>query len=193
MYEMVFAVPWYIPTSLIGAAIAIFIWANNRLNLPGKRFALALGLFATLWTVVSYLVETPMEKVDAATRQFVRAIVAQDRTRLASLLDEQAMAYNWNKPQIMDGAIHYANETGLKGARIIGLKIEQEGTNLVSYLGVWSQHEGGKMIMTDLNSQWRLDWRLNGDHWQLEQITPIQIGQVQRDQIEQTYLNRPVK
>jgi hypothetical protein len=131
--------------------------------------------------------------VEQGTRQFVRAVVDGDQAKIAALLDSQAVAYNWGKAEIVSGAVYYARESGLSGARVLGLEIEREGDALVSYLAVWSDHAGGSLPVGSLNSRWKLQWQRQGRQWLLREIIPLQIGQAQRDAIEQRYLRDPVR
>ena len=49
-------------------------------------------------------------------------MVAADRAAIASLLDEGAVAFAWDKQEIVDGAVYYAAQTDLIGAaRILSL------------------------------------------------------------------------
>lgn len=193
MYEFFFQIPWWVPAGLTVAGIATWLWANNRLRHREKRIGLGLVLLAMGLSLLSYLVDTPAEVVERLTRQFVTAVVERDVTRTAALLDTEAIAFNWNRQDIISGAKYYAEKTSLKSARITGLQVEKEGQDLVSYLGVWSDHTGGSELpMTNLTSQWKMIWTGKGKQWLLVEIIPLQIANVQREQIERQYLDHPV-
>jgi hypothetical protein len=194
MQDFFFQIPWWAPASLIAAGIGIWVWGNNRLRIREKRIGLALVLLAVLLSAISYFVDTPSETVDRLTRQFVSAVVARDTARTGELLHPDAIAFNWDRQDIINGAQYYAEKTGLTGARVTGLQVAKDGPDLVSYLNVWSDHAGGpELPATNLTSQWKLVWAGQGKSWRLIEIVPLQIGTVQGDQVQHTYLERPVK
>lgn len=94
MQEFFFQIPWWAPSGLIAAGVAMWVWANNRLRKREKLIGLGLILLAVILSVISYLVDTPAEIVDRLTRQFVTAVVEQDTTKTAALLHTEAIAFN---------------------------------------------------------------------------------------------------
>lgn len=191
--ELLFDIPWYIPAGLAAGGVGVFLWANARLRKRERWIGIGIVGLAILLTAVSYLVDTPLETVIRQSRQFAAAVVAKDRGGMDRLLAEDASAFAWDKQEILDGAMYYADLTGLTGARIVRLTAEKEGNDLVSYLTVWSQHQGSSSFpVSDLNSQWKLEWARDGEKWRIVGIVPLQIGQTGRETIERTYLDRPV-
>ncbi len=194
MSEFFFDIPWYVPVMLIVGGIALFFWANNRVRRHEKNIAGGLVALAILLLAVSYFFETDSEVVLRRTREFVQAVIARDATGIGALLDARASAYAWDKKEIIDGAVYYATDTGLAGARIMSLSVEKDGNDRAAALSVWSQHTGGNRFpVTDLNSTWKLLWVKRGKDWLILSITPIQIGQTMREDIERQYLDRPVR
>ena len=194
MEEFFFHIPWWAPAGLIAAGVATWVWANNRLRPREKRLGIGLILLAVGLSILSYLVDTPSEIVERQTRELVSAVVDQNQSRIASLLHPEAVAFNWNRQDIISGATYYAKKTGLKSARILSLQVEKDGQDLVSYLSVWSDHSGGEEFpISNLNSQWKLIWAREGKQWRLIEIIPLQIGDVPREQIQQRYLDQPVR
>lgn len=193
MQEFFFQIPWWVPAGLIAAGIATWLWANNRLRQREKRIGLGLVLLAVGLSILSYMVDTPSEVVEGLTRQLVTAVVERNQSKIGAILHPDAIAFNWNRQDIITGAKYYAEKTGLNSARIMGLQVEKEGQDLVSYLSVWSDHSGGpELPVTNLTSQWKLIWAGKGKQWLLIEIIPLQIGNVQREQVEGRYLDRPV-
>lgn len=189
-----FELPWFYPAGLAILGAVVWFHGNNRLREREKRLGVAIILVSLLVGLAGYLVDTPRKIVLRNSRAFVDAVVARDAKRMAGLLDEEAIAAMWNKPQIVAGAIHYAQETGLTGARMFALEAAKEGPDLASYFTVWSQHTGTERFpVNDMNSRWKLEWVKVGDQWLIRTIIPLQIGQTSREEIERQYLSRPVK
>lgn len=194
LVEIFFDLPWFIPAAVAITGIALFLWANARLRKRERAIGLGLVGLALLMAIVSYLIDTPRETVEKRTRMFVAAVVAKDSSAMGDLLAGDAIAFSWDKQDIIDGAIHYAEATGLTGARLLSLQGVKEGNTLFSYMTVWSQHSGTTSFpIADLNSQWKLEWIKEGDKWRVIEIVPLQIGQTSREAIERSYLDRPVK
>lgn len=186
--------PWWLPATIAAVGIGLFVWGNNRLRPREKWIGIGVVCAAVLLMLAAYFLASSRETVERQTRELVQDVVDQDANGIAGVLDPEAVAFGWNRQDIIDGAVHYAGETGLTGARIMGLKVENQGRDLVSLLSVWSQHTGrGNMPVSDLNSQWRLLWVKTDDRWLLLEITPVQIGPMQQDAIEQQYFSRPVQ
>lgn len=191
MLDLLFDLPWYLPLSLILFGGGLFVWGNNRLRQDVKWTGIGVIGFAIIAFLISYFVETPREIVARRTREFTAAIVAADPGRIGAFLDPNAHAYRWGRQDIIDGAIHYAQITGLKGAHIIHLDTESDPYGMVSNLGIWSQHQGGRLPMGDLTSQWKLIWHKQGDVWLIQEIIPIQVGQMPMGEVEQRFLDHP--
>ena len=122
MYEFIFSLPWWVGGAITGVGVAVFVYANRRVQMGLRWAGVGIVLFAALWALVSYLVVTPTEQVAMETRRFVQAIVTRDASSLGELLDSQANAYLWNKQQIIDGADYYARQTGLTGRVSLGCR-----------------------------------------------------------------------
>lgn len=192
MTDFIFSVPWWVIVPLLAIGIGIFVYNDRRLNRRGERLGLAVVVLAVLWGVVSYLVATDVEKVNAGTRAFVKAVVAKDRSAIVSLLSQDAQAVTWDREHIGDGAVYYAREMGLTGALVRSLECRRQSSLIIAILDVFSQHAESATYPGMLPSTWELEWRKVGDQWLIRTITPIQIGQVSREQVERRYLEQPV-
>ena len=74
---------------------------------------------------------------------------------------------------------------GSRGRGSSASTAEKEGNDLASYLTVWSSHQGSSSFpVSDLNSQWKLEWAKDGEQWRIVGIVPLQIGQTTREAIE---------
>ncbi len=192
MTDFIFNVPWWVIVPLLAIGLGLFVYNDRRLNRRGERIGLAVVALAILWGVVSYLVATDVEKADAGTRAFVKAVVAKDRSAIVALLSPDAQAVTWDRERIGDGAVYYARETGLTGARVRSLECRRQSSLIIATLDVLSDHAESTTYPGMLPSTWELEWRKVGDQWLIRTITPIQIGQVSREDIERRYLEQPV-
>ena len=192
MLETLFETPWYVWAGLIGIGLVLFVWANRRLSRPYEMAGALIMLAGIVLGVAAYLVDTPREKVARGTRAFVRAVVDHDKKTLDGLLAPEAGAFNWDKQEIIDGAVHYATQEKLTSARIVGLNVAKEGDQIASYLTVWSQHNGRNALYDSLSSRWKFEWRKSNDQWLLCNIIPLQIGPIEGGEINSRYLSKPV-
>jgi hypothetical protein len=192
MTDFMFSVPWWVIAPLLGIGIGIFVYNDRRLNRPGERLGLAVVSLAVLWAAVSYLVATDLEKVDSGTRALTKAVLARNRPAIVALLSEDAQAVAWNRDGIGDGAVYYAQLTGLTGARVLSLECRRQSSLIIATLDVLSEHAESQTYAGMLRSTWELEWRKVDDHWLIRTITPIQIGQASREDIERRYLEHRV-
>lgn len=192
MTDCIFSVPWWVVVPLLGTGIGVFVYNDRRLNRQGERIGLAIVVFAVLWGVVSYLVPTDIEKVDTGTRTLAKAVVARNRPAIVALLSPDVRAVAWDRDAIGDGAVYYAQLTGLTRARVMSLECRRQSSLIVATLDVLSEHAEAQPYTGMLRSTWELEWRKVGDEWLVRTITPIQIGQATREDVERRYLERRV-
>ena len=192
MTDFIFSVPWWVIVPLLATGVGVFVYNDRRLNSRGKGLGLAIVGFAVLWGGVSYLVATDLEKADAGTRAFVRAVVARDRPAIVALLSQDAQAAAWNRQRIGDGAVYYAQLMGLTGARVLSLECRRQPSLIITTMDVLSNHSEATTYTGMLRSTWELEWRKVGDQWLIRTITPIQIGQASREEVERRYMEQPV-
>ena len=192
MTEFIFSVPWWMIVPLLATGIGVFVYNDRRLKRRGERLGLAIVGLAVLWGVVSYMVPTDLEKADSGTRAFVKAVLARNRSEIVALLSQDARAVGWDRERIGDGAVYYAQSTGLTGARVFSLQCRRQSSLIVATLDVFSNHAGSTSYTGMLRSTWELEWRKVGDQWLIRTLTPIQIGPVSRDEIERRYMEQPV-
>ena len=188
MTDFIFSVPWWVIVPLLATGIGVFAYNDRRLNRRGERLGLAIVGLAVLWGVVSYMVATDLEKADSGTRAFVKAVVARNRSEIVALLSQDARAVAWDRERIGDGAVYYAQSTGLTGARVFSLRCRRQSSLIVATLDVFSNHGESTTYTGMLRSTWELEWRKVGDQWLIRTLTPIQIGPVSRDEIERRYM-----
>src|SRR6476646_3624043 len=87
MSDLLFDVPWWLPSLLGIIGISLAISGNRRQNERTRAWGLGVIALAVSWALLSYLVDTDKEKCQKLTRQFVQSVVAQDWTTFDNSLD----------------------------------------------------------------------------------------------------------
>jgi hypothetical protein len=190
--DLLFDTPWWLFT-LLGVIAATLLVSGNARQKRGLMTAgaavLALGI---LLAITSYLVDTPKEKAIKGTHAFIDAILARDKTKIAAELHPNASIEGWNRQQIIDGAVTYADTYGLQGATITGTTIEQQPPHIIIDMVVFSTHDAAKAQINTIQSEWQLDWLDDGNgNYLLKTITPVELMKMTRDEIARRYFNGP--
>lgn len=184
MQQWIFETPWWLLCLIAVAAVGLLLSGNNRQN---KNLKLAgVGVFAlgaALWAT-SYFVETPREICTRQTREWVRAVVAKDATKLGVLLHSTAGLAAWNRDDILAGSVKYAEQYGLSTATIISLDAQPDPVMVKTSLTVLSKHDAKMAVYDTVNSSWELNWIKNAQgQWQIRDIKPLKIGQVDQTSV----------
>jgi hypothetical protein len=187
MRDLLFNVPWYLPTLLAIIGLSLFVSGNRRQKPPLRTSGVALIGLAILWAVTSYLVDTPKEICERQTREYVRAVAAQDWKTFDRLMEpdvkftdgaswEIAGRDNWAE-DVKSGA----QQIGLKSAVITDLKAAQSGNVVTTTIRVFSTQE----ITMDrpVDSDWDLEWRPSGDRWLLHELRAVRVSGASLDQV----------
>jgi hypothetical protein len=187
MRDLLFNVPWYLPTLLAIAGLALFVSGNRRQRPPVRTVGVALIGLAILWGVVSYLVETPKEICERQTRQYVRAVAAQDWNTFDRLMEpdvkftdganwEIAGRNNW-AGDVKSGA----QQIGLKSAVITDLKVAESGGAVTTTIRVFSTQD--VTMDRPVDSDWELEWRPAGNRWLLHELRALHVSGASLDQV----------
>lgn len=179
--RLLFETPWWLPTSLIGLGIAIFLAGNRRQEKRIIITGIVLVLLGISNALVSYFVMTDTEKVVARTKQLVASVSHRDWDTFRSLLDPQTSLDGYhNRDQLAAGAKATAERIGLKSVRITGFDTEQRDTLIIVDIRAYSEQDAAGPIMTD----WQLQWQNFGNGWLLYSIQPLANEQVNQQDIE---------
>lgn len=172
MTDLIFAAPWWLIGLIAGIGVILFISANKRQETSLRSISLGVIGLAIALAIVSYLVDTDLEKAVKRTRTLVASVDKRDWETLRSLLDPQvSFAIYSNRDQIISGAKIAVEQWGLKSIRITSLKAEKIDTLVsvsITVIGETNQTMGYRPP-----SNWRLDWQETDQGWQLFTITPL--------------------
>jgi hypothetical protein len=190
--DLLFDTPWWL-LGLIGVVgAALFMSGNARQNKQILRSGVAVLLFGVLLAVVSYLIDTPKEKVIKGTRALVAAAVTRDKVTINAELHPNASLAGWNRQQIIDGAVTYADQFGLKSATITGMDVQESPTSIVVTMRVLGHFEGKQDYFDTVPTDWQLTWWETPDgNWLLKDIAPMSIGNLSGNQAAKQYFGGP--
>jgi hypothetical protein len=187
MRDLLFSVPWYLPTLLAIIGLAVFVSGNRRQKPPVRTAGFAIIALAILWAVISYLVETPKEICERQTRQYVRAVVDRDWTTFDKLMQPNVRFTDGSDWHI-DGRDTWASDVksgadqiGLKGAWISSLKLDQSKDSIIATITVDSTQD--VTLDRPVDSDWTLEWRESNGRWLLHELKPLRVSGASLDQV----------
>ena len=190
MRDLLFDTPWWLLTLIGIVGVALVMSGNGRQNKRILRAGVAVLLAGVLLAVVSYLVDTPKEKVIKGTHALVDAAVTRDKATVAANLHPNAALAGWNRQQIIDGMARYADEFGLKSATITGTDVKESSGTIIVTMRVMATFQGKDMPYDNVPTDWQLEWWETSDgKWLLKNITPLGSGNLSGGQMSKQYFN----
>jgi hypothetical protein len=195
MTDLLFDVPWWIQTILIVIGAALALSGNRRQNDRTRNGGIALIGLAIAWSVMSYLVDTPKEKCQRQTRQFVQSVVDRDWTTFHVLLDADVrFAFHGSQWQI-DGRDTLEEDVkkdvesiGLKSVHITNMKTSEDGSAITITIAVLSTQSS--TLDRPLDSDWEMEWHRSAGKWLLHDIRAVQVANLSPDQIRSSLPGR---
>lgn len=187
MRDLLFSVPWYLPTILGIVGLALFVSGNRRQNPQVRTAGVAVIGLAILWAVVSYLVETPKEICEKQTRQYVRAVVDRDWPTFDRLMEPDVRFTDGTDWQIAgrdtwSGDVKSgAEQIGLKSASISSMNLDEKSEAIIATITVYSTQD--TTLERPIDSEWTLEWRQSGGRWLLHELRPVQVTGASLDQV----------
>jgi hypothetical protein len=186
MSDLLFDVPWWLPTLLAIIGIALFINGNKSQAMKVRNAGLGLILLAIAWSLLSYFVDTDKEKVDRETRQLVQNVVDADWTKFQSKLTPSATVTTNGRTDVngADMVVRLAR-TGaelvhLKSARVQNMTIEQTGPLIAARCDLFTTQDAIASMET---SSWQFDWERTSDGWKIREIRLLRLHGVESDQL----------
>src|SRR5689334_4234537 len=82
----IYETPWWLPTGIAFLGIILFITGNNRVEKRLRLAGIIVVALAIILAVVSYLLDSPREKVVKRTYALVSSVEARDWTKMATYL-----------------------------------------------------------------------------------------------------------
>jgi len=188
MRDLLFDVPWWLPTLLAIIGIALLVSGNRRQKPRMREAGFALLGVAIAWAVVSYLVDTPKEICIKNTRRLVQSAVERNWSTFDGLMDRgvdfrfSGSSWEIKGRDALDAAFRAdMNKIGLKSAHITHTEASENGETITVTMKVWSVQD----ITLDrpVDSAWQLDWRQSGGRWYLHEIRAVEVSGMAPEQV----------
>ena len=190
MTELLFHTPWWLPTTIIAAGVALFLAGNRKTEGSIRTAGAAVVGLGVLLIAVSWAIDTDVEKVEIRSKQLVEAAGHNDWSKVEGLLSPTAhfrfqrgeREYG-NRKDLIAGARQASESTGLRSAWVGSDNVQQTGGLITTEMRVFSDQDkvGGHQIPSD----WQLDWQKENGQWVVSEIRLIQVGDVGAEAINQ--------
>lgn len=183
--------PFWLPTGLLLIGVILFLSGNARQDrrlIRGGVAAAGLGIFLAL---LSWVLESPREKVTRLTRELVAAVADRDWPSLQPLLDDRTRLEEIvGEQRIIALGKRYADNEALawKTIRITGLVAEPQPPAMVASLRVLSEHGASPY---PIQTQWRFRWVRSGKTWVLDRADLQEVQGLNVREIVGRYFSQP--
>lgn len=184
-----FATPWWLPTLLAAVGLYVAWQGNKRQERRVISAGLGLVVLAVTVSVVSYLVETDVEKVTRQSRKAVQAFVDQDWATLRSLMDPRvrlqvaSITVYESRDDLIDAAKAARTRDRLSSLTVTSVDASQTSTYITVQLSIISTQEA--TLGRPLPSDWQFDWQKVGNEWLLMEVTPQRLANLDASQIRE--------
>ena len=186
MSDLLFAVPWYLPTLLGVVGIALLVSGNRRGAGPMRNGGAAILLVAVAWALLSYFVDTDKEKVEKGTRAMVQDVVdghwdafKGELIPSASFTVQSGAPLSNSADDITQMAQSGAESVRLKGATVRNLEVEQTGPLINARFDVLSQQD----MVPLQRSSWVFEWEQTSAGWKCRTIRMMSLEGLQSDDL----------
>src|SRR5688572_7149199 len=178
--DYLFHTPWWLPTIFLVVGAVVFYVANNRLDRRNRTIGLIILSLGVLVGVISYFVNTDLEKAEDNTRAIVKAVDEKNWDGLKALLDRStsvsiagAVTLYRGPDQIATKAKEASDRYGFKSVDVTGMNSRQDQSLITISVGVISVQDA---VGAPIPSRWEFDYNQASDGWYLNEIRAIEIG-----------------
>ena len=189
--DYLFNTPWWLPAILLVVGAVVFYVANGRLDRRNRTIGMVILSLGVGIGVVSYFVETDLEKAETHTKNVVSAVDRQDWDALRTLLDRNtsvgianAVTLYRGPDQVAGKAKEASEKYGFKSVNVTGMTSHQDQTLITIGIGVVSVQDA---VGAPITSRWEFDYLQASDGWFLNEIRAIEIGRSQGEQMEHMF------
>jgi hypothetical protein len=182
MTDLLLSPPWWLYCSII--AIGLFVWVSGNKRIDPRSRWIGIGIIAlgAAMAVMSFLIETDVQKVNRQSKELVQAVVDQNWDKFKSLLAPDARfsieglpPRSRSRDDLLAGTKFAVAKYGLRSA---GANIEE--TKKQDYIITTTIHvfsTGDLDPGHPMPSRWQFDWIKTPDgHWVISDIRALEIG-----------------
>ena len=186
MWELVFNAPWWLPAVLVVAGLVLLIAGSRRIDKTLKLAGLAAIGLAILVLLLSWAVQTDINRAEKQTRQLIATVDSRDWTTMKSLLSDvvscrisENCAYR-NSQELVKATEMAVNSVGVRSVRLSAMESSRAGGVISVSITVAASVEATGD--TAFPTNWRLDWQRVGDRLLLMQIhlLPDPLGMIDK-------------
>ena len=189
MSDLLFDVPWWIPTVLALLGIFIFWNGNNRQQAKLRNIGTGLVLLAVMWFAVSYFVDTDKEKCEKGTVKLVADVTKGEWNDFHSMLSPNVVfrvqggnSYAEGSDKVSTFAKAGADSIKLESAYVQSHHADQTGTIITVTANIFSTQSAS--YQPTINSSFQFDWELLNEGWKVREIRIMQVGDSKSRDIE---------
>ena len=190
-----FDTPWWLPAAIAAVGAVVFYTANNRRENRLRTVGLGVVFLAVTLAVVSYFVDTDLEKAEKQTRRIVDAFEEKDWPAFRSLLHPNTSIGILNgltlyrgRDTIAKKAQEASDTQGFRAVNVTSMQSRQDQTLITVTIGVVSTQE--RTALRPITSTWEFDWIESADGWYLNEVRAVEIGGQQGQGMEGMFPRR---
>jgi hypothetical protein len=190
-----FNTPWWLPAAVVAVGAVLFYTANKRQETRLRTAGLLVVFLGVAVAVVSYFVDTDLERAEKQTRRIVDAFENKDWPAFRSLLHPGTSISIANGQTLYRGNDVIANKAreasdkyGFRAVNVTGMDSRQDQTLITVSIGVISTQEA--TMLRPINSTWEFDWLESADGWYLSEVRAVRIGQATGEGMESMFPKR---
>ena len=190
--DYLFDTPWWLPASVALVGVVLFYAANKRQETRLRTVGLLVVLLAVALGVVSYFVDTDLERAERQTRGLVDAFEEKDWAKFSAFLDRNTSLgvlngvtlYRGNE-EITRRAREASDKYGFRAVNITSMKARQDQTLITVTISLISTQD--ITAMRPVTSTWEFDYVESADGWHLSEVHAVEIGRQQGQGMESMF------
>jgi hypothetical protein len=190
-----FNTPWWLPAAIVVVGAVLFYTANKRQETRLRTIGLLVVFLGVAVAVVSYFVDTDLEKAEKQTRRIVDAFESKDWPAFRGLLHPNTSLTITNGETLYRGndvigakAQQASDRYGFRAVNITGMDSRQDQTLITVSIDVISTQE--VTMLRPITSTWEFDWLESADGWYLSEVRAVKIGQATGQGMESMFPKR---
>ena len=164
----IYETPWWLPTGITLLGIILFVTGNNRLEKRLRLAGIIVIFLAVILALVSFLLDSPREKVIKRTNALVESVDARQWDRMGSYLSPNVTIATFSgRDNVVKAAQTAAEASNLRQVRVVSLDATVLPDHIRATLRVNTSLRDGTGF-----TDWVLEWEETDAGWVVRNITP---------------------